>query len=321
MNFQIDELEIELLLDVVGKSEDGPSDEELESIEGENEFLTEVILTEESGSDIARKYLNEIGAWPILTREEEIDLAQKIENGDRDAFEKFVNSNLKLVVKWAKRYCENYHLKFLDCVQEGNFGLMKGVEKFDWRRGFKFSTYGSWWIKQAIQRAIKDNDRTIRLPVHISEMLSKIWKARRELVLSLGCNPSTLQIAEHMGVPEQLVVKLFRKMCDTKSLQDQLSSDDDGTELGDLLEDKNGCCPEETAQIVQLGDKLRQSIDSLPEEQRQVVIFKCIENLPNTIIAERLGVKPGKVNEVWIRARKKLIVSKDLRKLLSEFCK
>ncbi|MDD5464491.1 MAG: sigma-70 family RNA polymerase sigma factor [Candidatus Moranbacteria bacterium] len=319
MQFQIGELEEDLFDENQNQEEIEPSEEELKALEDEDEneneedVPLEVAFAEESGNDIIRKYLNEIGKQHLLTREQEVELAQKIKNGDRESFEKFVSSNLRLVVKWAKRYSKNYHLKLLDCIQEGNLGLMKGVERYDWRRGFKFSTYGSWWIRQAIQRAIKDSDRTIRLPVHMSELLSKLQRTRRELTLSLGYSPSTFEIAQHMRITEELVVRLFRKMQDTKSLQDQLSDDKDAAEFGEILEDKNSCCPEKTAELGQIAEKLKQAIGKLSQQEQQVFLLTNIENLSNKSIAEKLGIRPGKVEEIRRVAMKKLRASSELK--------
>jgi len=312
MEFQ--ETELDELIDN-NQDEDEPSDKELKLLECENEKEVELetIIASESGDNIIRKYLNDIGWWPILSREEEIELAKKVEQGDRAAFEKFVNSNLRLVVKWAKRYSENYHLKFLDCIQEGNIGLMKGVERFNWRKGFKFSTYGSWWIKQSIQRAITDNDRTIRLPVHVNDLLSKLKKTRRELTISLGYSPSTFEIAHHMLIAEELVVKLFRKMQDTKSLHDPLS-DDEGTaaEFGNILEDKSSCCPEKATQHMQIAEKLKHVIGKLSQREQKVFLLKNMEHLSNKDIADKLDMRPGKVEEVIRIAVKKLRSSMEL---------
>ncbi|KKP97575.1 MAG: RNA polymerase sigma factor RpoD [Candidatus Moranbacteria bacterium GW2011_GWE1_36_7] len=312
MQFQADSLEEEFICDNTEKNE--PSDEELRllEIESEEEISLEVILASEPGNDIVSKYLNEIGKIHLLTREEETELAKKIEKGDRESFEKFVNSNLRLVVRWAKRYSDNYHLKLLDCIQEGNIGLMKGVKKFDWQRGFKFSTFGSWWIKQAIQRAIKDSDRTIRLPAHISDMLSKLRRTRKELTISFGYVPSTLEIARHMHVTEDLVVELLGKMSDTKSLQDKLSDDKDTNEFVDILEDRNSCCPEKMAEQGQMAEKLNQAFGNLSERERQVFLMLNVKHLTRKSIAEKLGIRPGKVDEINMVAWEKLKTSKEL---------
>jgi RNA polymerase primary sigma factor len=312
MQFQMDDPEEEFIID--NKEDYEPSNEELKALEDESEkeISFDAFIMMETGNDIIRKYLNEIGKWSILTREEEVELSQKIEKGDREAFEKFVNSNLRLVVRWAKRYSENNHLKLLDCIQEGNIGLMKGVEKFSWQRGFKFSTYGSWWIRQAIRRAIDDNDRTIHLPVHMSDLLLKLKRTRGELMLLLGYNPSTFEIAQHMQITEELVIKLFSGMHNPKSLQDKLSGDKDAAELGDILEDKNICCPEKNAEHGQMTEKLRQAINDLSEKERQVFLLTNIECLSSKAIADRLGIRPGKVDEIRRIAMKKLRVSREL---------
>jgi RNA polymerase primary sigma factor len=268
--------------------------------------------TERLGEDNDRKYLDEISRLPLLTREEEISLAKEIENGDEAAFERFVKSNLRLVVTLAKHYPKNRHLKFLDYVQEGNDGLITAVKKYDWRKG-KFSTYGIWWIRKSIELAIKNSERTIRSPVHIAELLSQIRRATKELTDSLGRNPLTSEIAEYVGIEEEDVIMLLEGSRDTKSIQDPLSNESDSAEFGELLGDKNADCPEKITESKKIAENLQKAIDNLPEEEKRVFLLSAVEHLSTNRISKKLGVSFGMIEKIQKSAIKKLRTSEELK--------
>ncbi|MFA5993322.1 MAG: sigma-70 family RNA polymerase sigma factor [Parcubacteria group bacterium] len=289
-----------------------PSEDELVALEIEVEKELSDNIFDVETDDIVRKYLKEIGRSCFLTREDEVELAKKIEKGDRDAFALFVVSNLRLVVSIAKRYSTTCHLKFLDCVQEGNGGLLVAVRKFNWRKGYKFSTYATWWIRQSIRNAIDDRDRTIRLPAHMKESITQLVKAIAKWLVRWGYYPSTFEIARHMGVSEEEVTMLFDGLHDTKSLQDLLSNDGDDTEFGELIEDRRIQSPEKAVELRRMTKKLQQAIGDLPTIERQVFLLSNMEQLPYDEIAEQMDVDEREIKKISDSAIKKLSISQEL---------
>src|SRR5437773_9757422 len=184
-------------------------------------------------TDALQLFLNEAGRWPLLTAEEEVELAKRIERGDKEAKERMVNSNLRLVVSIAKRY-QGHDLSLLDLIQEGIIGLIRAVEKFDWRRGFKFSTYATWWIRQAVQRGVANKSRTIRIPVHIAEREQRIARAERELAPKLGRQPTEKEVAKHARLPEKQVQEVRKAARAVTSLDRPIGDENEGA-LGDLV--------------------------------------------------------------------------------------
>ena len=264
------------------------------------DVLEEVIeVSQISVSDPVRLYLNEIGRYPLLTAQQEVELAMQMEGGrraqgrlegeelltdeDRSFLEhetemggvahgKLVQSNLRLVVALARRYVGR-GMALLDLIQEGNVGLMRAVERFDYRRGFKFSTYATWWIRQAISRAIADQGRTIRMPIHVLDAVNKLTRTQRELTQVLGRAPTFEELAEDLDLEVTRVVELQRIALDTVSLESPVGEDDDGT-LGDLVEDVDSVRPADVATFSSLQDQLAAALEGLNDREREVLIMR-----------------------------------------------
>jgi len=227
--------------------------------------------TDDQYTDLVRLFLNEIGRYPLLTADEEIQLAKLIEKGDLEARDKMIRSNLRLVVSIAKRY-QGRGLSFLDLIQEGMLGLIRGVEKFDWRRGYKFSTYGTWWIRQAIGRAIHNHSRTIRLPAHLLDRERKIEAAERNLVITLGRDPTDKEIAKAAKVTMR-ELKQVREAARAVTSVDTPVGEDGETALGDLV----AATPDEALEEVSAGverEALRKAVGALPDDEREVVVLR-----------------------------------------------
>jgi RNA polymerase primary sigma factor len=221
-----------------------------------------------STTDALRLFLNEISRYPLLTREEEVELAKRIEQGDQEAKERLINSNLRLVVSIAKKY-QSADLTLLDLIQEGILGLIRAAEKFDWRRGFKFSTYATWWIRQGVERGIANKARQIRVPVHILQREHKIQGAERSLTVELGRQPTDEELAQATGLPLEQVQDV-RKAARAVTSLDRPVKEGDDTALGDLFEREEGG-PEELVEVSLREDTVRQAVADLPEPERNVV--------------------------------------------------
>jgi len=259
-------------------------------------------------SDPVRMYLKEIGKVPLLAREEEVSLAKRIEKGDEEAREKMTTANLRLVVSIAKKYLHR-GLSFLDLIQEGNTGLMRAVEKFDWRRGFKFSTYATWWIRQAVTRAIADQARTIRIPVHMIETINKFRKTQRELSQELNREPTSEEVAEKMEISKEKaeqIVKISRK---TTSLEKPVGKEED-TRLKEFIPDEDTKTPMETASHALLRDQLGEVLKSLtPREQRILELrFGLINHHPRTLeeVGKEFGITRERIRQIEAKALRKL---------------
>jgi RNA polymerase primary sigma factor len=230
---------------------------------------TPLDLTPDTTTDSLQLFLKGIGKVPLLTRPQELALAKRIERGELDAKQKMVESNLRLVVAYAKNY-RNRGLPFLDLIQEGTIGLVRATEKYDYRKGFKFSTYATWWIRQALARALADKSRTIRIPVHIGEKLAKIWRAERWLVTELGREPTVDEIAEATGVePED--VKSIRTSAQTPLSLEMPVGDDGESELGQFIADEGAESPYERAAEIITKETLREALENLPYRERRVL--------------------------------------------------
>jgi len=266
------------------------------------------MLSQKGNVDSVRMYLKEIGKINLLTFEEEVDLAQQIEKGSLSAREALINANLRLVVSIAKKYIGR-GLTFLDLVQEGNQGLMRAVEKFDWHRGFKFSTYATWWIRQAITRAIADQAKTIRIPVHMVETINKVYKATRALTQRLGHEPEIEQIAEEVGISVEKVEEIYRISQDTTSLSTPVGDDEDSF-LGDFIEDTTQMSPYEETSKELLRESIEEVLGSLDERETKVLSlrFGLMGETPKTL------EEVGKIFNVT-RERIRQIEAKALRKL------
>ena len=280
---------------------------ELTSEEGRKaDFLT--LLSQKNTVDSVRMYLKEIGKINLLTFDEEVYLAQQIEKGSEICREKLINANLRLVVSIAKKYIGR-NLSFLDLVQEGNQGLMRAVEKFDWQRGFKFSTYATWWIRQAITRAIADQAKTIRIPVHMVETINKVYKATRALTQKLGREPTIEEISKEVEITVEKVEEIYRISQDTTSLATPVGDDEDSF-LGDFIEDTTQASPyEETSQEL-LRESIEEVLDSLDEREAKVLSlrFGLVGETPKTLeeVGRIFNVTRERIRQIEAKALRKL---------------
>lgn len=292
--------------------EDDPDDEViLELEESEETVIIECDDSSVAGNmsdDPVKLYLKEIGSYPLLSVTEEIDLAKKIENGDVVAKQVLAESNLRLVVSIAKRYVGR-GLSFLDLIQEGNLGLIKAVDKFDYNKGFKFSTYATWWIRQAITRSIADQSRTIRIPVHMSEVINKTYRISRSLLQELGREPSEQEIADAMKLPIEKVREILKVSADPISLDTPIGEEDD-SHLGDFIKDDTIMGPEEAASYSVLQDQIAKLLETLTEREQRVLVLRFGLKDGRTRTLEEVG-KEFNVTRERIRQ----IEAKALRKL------
>ena len=259
-------------------------------------------------NDPVRMYLKEIGRVPLLTAEEEVDLALKIEEGDQEAKQRLAEANLRLVVSIAKRYVGR-GMQFLDLIQEGNMGLMKAVEKFDYRKGFKFSTYATWWIRQAITRAIADQARTIRIPVHMVETINKLIRIQRQLLQDLGREPTPEEIGAEMDLPTEKVREILKIAQEPVSLETPIGEEDD-SHLGDFIEDQDATSPAEHAAYELLKEQLEDLLDTLTDREENVLRLRFGIDDGRTRTLEEVGKVFGVTRE-----RIRQIEAKALRKL------
>ncbi|MEG2413688.1 MAG: RNA polymerase sigma factor RpoD [Clostridia bacterium] len=258
--------------------------------------------------DSVKMYLKEIGLVPLLTTAEEIDLAQKMSAGDTVARDRLSEANLRLVVSIAKRYVGR-GMQFLDLIQEGNLGLMKAVEKFDYTRGFKFSTYATWWIKQSITRAIADQARTIRIPVHMVETINKTGRVTRQLLQTLGREPSPAEIAEKMGISEDKVIEIQKIAQDPVSLEKPIGEEED-SHLGDFIEDNTSVSPAEKAESSMLREHLMQVLSTLTPREQEVLIMRygINDSRPKTLeeVGKEFNVTRERIRQIEAKALRKL---------------
>ncbi|MCG7194333.1 RNA polymerase sigma factor RpoD [Fructilactobacillus sanfranciscensis] len=259
-------------------------------------------------NDPVRMYLKEIGLVPLLTADQEVQLALRIEEGDESAKQELAEANLRLVVSIAKRYVGR-GMQFLDLIQEGNMGLMKAVEKFDYRKGFKFSTYATWWIRQAITRAIADQARTIRIPVHMVETINKLIRVQRQLIQDLGRDPHPSEIGAEMDMPTSKVRNILKISQEPVSLETPIGEEDD-SHLGDFIEDKDATSPEEHASYELLKEQLEGVLDTLTDREENVLRLRFGLDDGRTRTLEEVGRVFGVTRE-----RIRQIEAKALRKL------
>ena len=258
--------------------------------------------------DPVRMYLKEIGKVPLLSAEEEIELAQRMEEGDEDAKKRLAEANLRLVVSIAKRYVGRGML-FLDLIQEGNLGLIKAVEKFDYRKGYKFSTYATWWIRQAITRAIADQARTIRIPVHMVETINKLIRVSRQLLQELGREPLPEEIAEEMNLPVERVREILKISQEPVSLETPIGEEED-SHLGDFIQDDNVPVPADAAAFTLLKEQLVEVLGTLTEREQKVLRLRFGLDDGRARTLEEVG------KEFYVtRERIRQIEAKALRKL------
>jgi len=273
------------------------------------EGIEKVNVDEEALADATQKYLSEISKYPLLTLEEEKKLAKKAAQGDFEARERLIKSNLRLVVSVAKKYIgRSKGLTFLDLIQEGNAGLIKAVDRFDWRRGFKFSTFATWWIRQAISRALSDQARTIRLPVHVVETLYKLNKAKKKLASILDREPTPEELAAETGISVEKVQRLLKYVPDTISLETPIGEGE--SLLKELIPDISELTPEKTAALANLREKLKQAIQTLSPKERRVISLRygledgTIYTLEE--IGKIFGITRERVRQIEIKALEKL---------------
>jgi len=270
--------------------------------------------------DSIQMYLKEIGKYPLLTAEEEVELAKRIEKDDEAAREKLTRSNLRLVVSIAKRYVgRSPNLGLLDLIQEGNIGLFKAVEKFDYRRGYKFSTYATWWIRQAITRALADQARTIRIPVHMVETISKFTQVKRRLMQDLGREPMAEEIASEMGISLAKVRHIQKISQETISLEAPVGEDEEDSTLGEFIPDDKGVSPSQDAARRLLRDRLGEIlIDLTPREQKILDMrFGLTDGITHTLeeVGREFGVTRERIRQIEAKALDKVRTHEKLKKL------
>lgn len=301
-----------VVMNTAEDDDEGPDEDALLELDDDESLLVDTddvsVLAMSLSDDPVKQYLKEIGNYPLLSLDDEIELAKRIAHGDTAAKQTLAESNLRLVVSIAKKYVGR-GLSFLDLIQEGNLGLIKAVDKFDYKKGYKFSTYATWWIRQAITRSIADQSRTIRIPVHMSEVINKTYRVSRALLQELGREPTEQEIADAMDFPIEKVREILKVSADPISLDTPIGEEDD-SHLGDFIKDETIMGPEEAASYAVLRDQISKLLDTLSPRERRVLIL-------------RFGLKDGRsrtLEEVGkefdvTRERIRQIEAKALRKL------
>ena len=297
---------VEIVDDVQATAAEEPADDE----PPEKEEI-EIDLSVPEGislDDPVRMYLKEIGHVPLLTAEEEVELAQRMEAGDEEARHRLEEANLRLVVSIAKRYVGRGML-FLDLIQEGNLGLLKAVEKFDYSKGYKFSTYATWWIRQAITRAIADQARTIRIPVHMVETINKLVRISRQLLQELGRDPRPEEIAKEMGISVARVHEIMKIAQEPVSLETPIGEEED-SHLGDFIEDEAAPAPAEAASFMLLREQLEEVLETLTDREKNVLRlrFGLEDGRSRTLeeVGQSFGVTRERIRQIEAKALRKL---------------
>ncbi|MBQ3757609.1 MAG: RNA polymerase sigma factor RpoD [Oscillospiraceae bacterium] len=309
MNVQ-DEIEDDLLLPVA----EDISEEEPENLDDVEEVPVEEVkdlkglMDSFSTDDPVRMYLKEIGQYPLLTLEEEQALAKKMSEGDENAKQKMTEANLRLVVSIAKRYVGR-GLQFLDLIQEGNLGLMKAVDKFDYTKGYKFSTYATWWIRQSITRAIADQAKLIRVPVHMVETINKVIRTQRQLFQVIGHDPSDEELAEELGMPVEKIRDILKVAQDPVSLETPIGEEED-SHLGDFIPDDGVSDPASQVNSAMLKEEVRKALGTLTERERRVVElrFGLEDGKSRTLeeVGSEFGVTRERIRQIEAKAIRKL---------------
>ena len=327
--FNLEEEQFEKILEALEQSnvdvlriteDDDIPDEELLLSDEDDVDMESIDLSVPDGigiEDPVRMYLKEIGKVPLLSAEEEIELAKRLEVGDEEAKKRLAEANLRLVVSIVKRYVGRGML-FLDLIQEGNLGLIKAVEKFDYRKGFKFSTYATWWIRQAITRAIADQARTIRIPVHMVETINKLIRVSRQLLQELGREPSPEEIAKEMNMPEDRVREILKISQEPVSLETPIGEEED-SHLGDFIQDDNVPVPAEAAAFTLLKEQLVEVLETLTEREQKVLRlrFGLDDGRARTLeeVGKEFNVTRERIRQIEAKALRKLRHPSRSRKL------
>ena len=301
---------------------DDLDDDYREDKDGEDIDLDAIDLLEGIGTeDPVRMYLKEIGTVPLLSADEELRLAKRKAEGDESAKERLIEANLRLVVSIAKRYTGR-GMSFLDLVQEGNLGLIKGVEKFDYTKGYKLSTYATWWIRQSVTRALADQARTIRVPVHMVETINKMSKMQRKLTLELGYEPSVTELAEALEMSEDKVMEIMQIAREPASLETPIGEEDDSN-LGDFVADSNAVTPEGNVESVMVREHIDSVLCDRKEKERQVIVlrFGLEDGHPRTLeeVGKEFNVTRERIRQIEAKALRKLrnpVRSKRIRDFL-----
>lgn len=309
--------------DEIEQSDVFPEEEEKE-YEGKREDESEILHSERgSAEDPVRMYLKEIGRIPLLSSEEEIELAKRMEMGDEEAKKKLSEANLRLTVSIAKRY-SGRGMQFLDLIQEGNLGLIKAVEKFDYRKGYKFSTYATWWIRQSITRAIADQARTIRIPVHMVETMNRVNRTSRRLLQEYGREPTPEEIAVTMNLPVERILEVSKISQEPVSLETPIGEEED-SHLGDFIQDEHVPVPSEEAAHTLLREQLEEVMDTLSDREQKVLAlrFGLEDGKPHTLeeVGRDFQVTRERIRQIEAKALRKLrhpTRSRKLRDFLGE---
>ena len=319
MGIHIVSAELEPDLELLNLDDDVPSDDE-----GEPETLVDPVelAAEYNLDDPVRMYLKEIGQVRLLTAEEEIELAQKVAEGSKSAKDKLTEANLRLVVSIAKKY-SGRGLHILDLIQEGNTGLIRAVDKFDYTKGNKFSTYATWWIRQAITRAIADQARTIRVPVHMVEVINKTTRCNRKLVQELGREPTLEEIADELGLPIEKIIEANRTAADTLSLDTPVGDEEDTT-IGSFVEDDNTPGPAESTSNTMLAEALAEILGTLTQREADVLKmrFGMYDGRNHTLeeVGQKFGVTRERIRQIENKAIRKLRHPSRAKKIKDFYC-
>ena len=318
MNIQIVSSELDLDLD------DAVGDVDIDLADVEEEDLVDPVdlAAEYNLDDPVRMYLKEIGQIKLLSAEEEVDLAKRVSEGDQAAKNKLTEANLRLVVSIAKKY-SGRGLHILDLIQEGNTGLIRAVDKFDWTKGHKFSTYATWWIRQAITRAIADQARTIRVPVHMVEVINKATRCNRKLVQELGREPTVEEIAAELGLPVEKIIEANRTAADTLSLDTPVGDEED-TSIGSFVEDERTPGPADATSNALLAEALKEILDTLTEREADVLRmrFGMYDGRTHTLeeVGQNFGVTRERIRQIENKAIRKLRHPSRAKKIKDFYC-